>query len=241
MARRPNRKTIKSGPVYRWNTARPYMGLTQACRLLRHEFRPLYMGALRYSTSLDTLAEVIELVGLVDMKRDFGTILDDLDQWPLPARGIDLLRFFNILQSHSEKMNVHEIGYPAEYPYDIPSYLLGFWMRMREYGTEFTSRITHLRLLSQAESRPSRAMDDFEHLLQIKIPPMNDINDASRNQREADSYGWWFVRTVHLEIKDCTIECYCGDARYTSQITSHRDKDKPRYYSRRRMGHEVGR
>ena len=67
------------------------MGLTQACRLLRQEFRPLYMGALRYSASLNTLAEVIELVGLADMKRDFGTMLDDLDQWPLPEQGIDLL------------------------------------------------------------------------------------------------------------------------------------------------------
>jgi len=135
---------------------------------------------------------------------------------------------------------VHEVTHPAEYNYDIPSYLLGFWMRMREYGTEFTSRITHLRLLSQPESRPSRATDEFEHLLQITISPMDDTYDASRNEREADYYGWRFARSVHLEIKDCTVECYCGDARYVSQITSHRDKDKPRYYSKRRIAHEVG-
>ncbi|KAH6095078.1 hypothetical protein HBI65_117410 [Parastagonospora nodorum] len=234
MARRSIRKTLKSGPVHRWATARLYMGLTQACRLLRHEFRPLYMGALRYSTSLDNLAEVIELVELREMKRDIGTILDDLEQWPLPARGIDLLQFFNIIQSQSEKMNVHGIGYPVDYPYDIPSYLPGFWMRMRGYMTEFTSRIPHLRLLSKPDSHPSSAMDDLEHLLQITIPPMDD---KSRNQREADSYVWRFVRSVHLEIKDCTVECHRGDDRFTSQITSQRDKGNPRYFSKRIMGY----
>ncbi|KAH7392134.1 hypothetical protein DE146DRAFT_634310 [Phaeosphaeria sp. MPI-PUGE-AT-0046c] len=81
--------------------SRPYMGLAQTCRLLREEFRPVYVGPMRFSTRFNALPYALDLFGSADMKHDLGDIMKDLAQTPLPAAGVDLFELI-------EKMRVHQ-------------------------------------------------------------------------------------------------------------------------------------
>ncbi|OAK99238.1 hypothetical protein IQ06DRAFT_16629 [Phaeosphaeriaceae sp. SRC1lsM3a] len=86
--------------------SRPYMGLAQTCRLLREEFRPLYLGSMRFSTRFNALPYALDLFGSPDMKRDLGSIMKDLAQTPLPATGVDLFELTEKMRIHQDKWRV---------------------------------------------------------------------------------------------------------------------------------------
>lgn len=82
------------------------MGLAQTCRLLREEFRPLYLGSMRFSTRFNALPYALDLFGSPDMKRDLGSIMKDLAQTPLPATGVDLFELTEKMRIHQDKWRV---------------------------------------------------------------------------------------------------------------------------------------
>jgi hypothetical protein len=144
------------------------------------------------------------------MKRDLAIMLADIDQWPYPAHGIDLLQLFSVLRSHEEKVKVHDCS-PTDCRYHLPTILISFWARMYEDMAVHVRPITELRLLSRLNTRPSCAEEKYERALRIRVLfPELPVQDSTTR---AESSARWFVKATNLlHIHDFSIECHCGDA-----------------------------
>jgi hypothetical protein len=218
MARKHARKRRRNVPVYRWDTARPYMGLTQACQTLRNEFRPMYLSTLRWSMNFQSLPGVLDLFGPADMKRDLGGMLDDLRQMPLPPAGIDLLELIRISRIHQDKVRL-KCGWTAENnPVSIAGYLIIWWLQLGEDNTSTMNRITDVRLqLRPDEERPPNEKPRFDTVLRITIPVHGN---SERNLLMADSFGKIFMKMTHCTVvfELFIIEVHCGDRRKSWKI-----------------------
>ena len=88
-----SRKRCKS--VKQWAAAherRPYFGLTQACRMLREEFRPLYMSELGFCIDLH-VGQYLLALGSNEEELSIGQAVTNIMQTPLSDDGADLLPF----------------------------------------------------------------------------------------------------------------------------------------------------
>ncbi|KAI4932544.1 hypothetical protein J4E85_002942 [Alternaria conjuncta] len=75
---------------------RPYFGLTQACRMLREEFRPLYMSELGFCIDLH-VGEYLLALGSNEEEQNIGQSIADIMRAPLSDDGADLLPFLKTL------------------------------------------------------------------------------------------------------------------------------------------------
>ncbi|KAI4696529.1 uncharacterized protein J4E88_000706 [Alternaria novae-zelandiae] len=92
-----SRKRCKS--VKQWAAAherRPYFGLTQACRMLREEFRPLYMSELGFCIDL-YVGQYLLALGSNEEEQSIGQAVTNIMQTPLSDDGADLLPFLERL------------------------------------------------------------------------------------------------------------------------------------------------
>ncbi|KAI4651844.1 hypothetical protein J4E93_002040 [Alternaria ventricosa] len=96
--------SVKSRKRYKtdkqWATAhdrRPYFGLTQACRMLREEFRPLYMSELGFCIDLH-VDKYLATFGANEEEQMIGQSVANIVQAPLSDVGTDLLPFLERLR-----------------------------------------------------------------------------------------------------------------------------------------------
>lgn len=232
MAPQPSSKTRGSDSVLYWKPRLPYVALTQSCRLLRTEFRPLYVDALHYSTTLYDLSGLLVLPGLESMEHEVGPILKDLKQWPLPALGIDLLHLISIMRFYEARVRVSR-GCSCEYRYELPTRIITWWLLCREDVNSQLRTITDLRLLSKRVTRSTHFNMDYEHVLQITIPSQSSARDQSR----AYTFGKWFIRSVSLYGHEVTVRCNCGDSQHTWELSYERNQR--RHYSRRKKSYRA--
>jgi hypothetical protein len=87
-----------------WASARPYIGLTQVCQLLRREFSTLYFGILRYSMKLDDLRCFLDVFQIPGYDERIGGILKILRRRTLPVDGVDILPLIKSLVSTSGRV-----------------------------------------------------------------------------------------------------------------------------------------
>jgi len=93
-----SRKRYKS--VKQWTAAherRPYFGLNQACRLLREEFRPIYMSELGFCIDLHA-GQYLVAFGSNEEEQTIGQSVANIMQAPLSDDGGDLLPFLERLR-----------------------------------------------------------------------------------------------------------------------------------------------
>jgi len=105
-----SRKRFKT--VNQWDAAherRPYFGLTQACRMLRDEFRPIYFRELGFAIDLH-LGQYLATFGSNEDEQSSGQSVANIMQAPLADDGADLLPFLEKLrklkQPRLEKPNM---------------------------------------------------------------------------------------------------------------------------------------
>lgn len=93
-----SRKRYKS--VKQWTAAherRPHFGLTQACRMLREEFRPIYMSELGFCIDLHA-GQYLAAFGSNEEEQSIGQSVANIMQVPLSDDGADLLPFLERLR-----------------------------------------------------------------------------------------------------------------------------------------------
>jgi hypothetical protein len=106
----PSGVTKCLGPVnFRLATLdRPYMGLTQACRLLRQEFRPLYPRIFPVHHGIRYYGEYLLAFGLNETVQAMGKLITTASLDTLPQHyGYDIFAFFNVVHDSNVQLPPH--------------------------------------------------------------------------------------------------------------------------------------
>ncbi|KAI4700305.1 hypothetical protein J4E81_004343 [Alternaria sp. BMP 2799] len=122
--------SIKSRKRYKtdkqWATAhdrRPYFGLTQACRTLREEFRPLYMSELGFCIDLH-VDKYLATFGANEEEQRIGQSVANIMQAPLSDDGADLLPFLERLgELEQPRLDNSHVMYGGQRHWDRDSLL----------------------------------------------------------------------------------------------------------------------
>jgi hypothetical protein len=78
------------------------MGLTQACNILRPEFRPLYLRSFKVRVAPPQLDGFLTNLGINDEIRLMGHFITAAKKGPLPDNGLDVLPFLNSLREKDD-------------------------------------------------------------------------------------------------------------------------------------------
>ena len=111
--KRPWHKTAAAKP---WKATRAYIGLTQACQILRKEFLPLYFNALHYSTNPNSLGRFMNDFNFTDLRKEIYGIVSTLLYKPLPSRGVDVLPL--IKTPRGSAVSSTQVSGPGAYRYE---------------------------------------------------------------------------------------------------------------------------
>jgi hypothetical protein len=218
MERKHARKRRRNIPVYRWDTARPYMGLTQACQTLRYEFRPLYMSTLRWSMNMKSLPTVLDIFGPPDMKRHLQQILEDLKQKPLFPTGFDLFELIRIAQEYQEKVKLRSGWTSEDDPVSVAGYVTVWWLALRPDDASTLNEITDMRVLLRpvVEQSPVEK-STLDTVLRLTIPARGT---SEQNVSMADAFGKLFMKILHVSVvfEHLIVEVECGNRRKSWKI-----------------------
>jgi hypothetical protein len=163
------------------------MGLTQASRALREDFRPLYIHALRYSIAVEDLEDFSHSFGIIQISAETRAVSAAAKESPFPAQGIDILPLINYLWRPEAQVYVSAKGCHSAQTwstYDFASHVQNHLSRIRS-GSTFSSRVSKVTLRS-VPTLPLRC--DEAHCVQnvlsltIRIDPQNPIRTATFNK-----------------------------------------------------------
>jgi hypothetical protein len=161
------------------------MGLTQASRALREEFRPLYIHALRYSIAVEDLEDFSHSSGIIQINAETRAMLAVAKESPFPTQGIDILPLINYLWCPEAKVYVSAKGCNSAQTwstYDFASHIKNHFSRS---GSTFGSRVSKV-ILRSVPTSPLRC--DEAHCvkmvlsLTLRIDPQTPIRTATLNK-----------------------------------------------------------
>jgi hypothetical protein len=187
------------------------MGLTQACRALRKEFRPLYIHALRHSVDLEHLDAFIESFETPYIDPENRAVLRIAKHMPFPTDGVDILPLIKYMELHAAQVYPSAKGGHSaknwggfDFVYMIRYYFSSFC-----YWQTFDSRPTSivLRIIPPTPVLPHEAYD-VQRVLSISVP-MNHRNPISAEALK--NVGDDFIQSCFCRHKQVLqIEIYCG-------------------------------
>jgi hypothetical protein len=192
------------------------MGLTQACQMLRNEFRPLYLSDMRFSTNFDDILEMLEIFGPAEVKRDFEGVMGDLKRSSLPAPGINLHELISITRAHQDKVRARSMWRGRSDKVLIAGYIVAWWLQLRPSNVATVQRITEFRLYSRPCSEQSPTNKQEYTVLKLSIP--TGVHEA-QNEAMAESFGRLFIHMAHLITGfQVIVELHCGSFRMEWKI-----------------------
>ncbi|KAI4714682.1 hypothetical protein J4E89_000363 [Alternaria sp. Ai002NY15] len=209
-------KTAKQWAVA--HDRRPYFGLTQTCRTLREEFRPLYVSEIGFSIDLGQIGQYLAAFGSNEEEKIIGQSAANISQSPLSEDGADLLpvleRFRELKQPRL--IDDHPVIYGGERYWDCDSLfaLICFWWHGHTLGisAEAKSGITKITFVK----RPDAERDDPPNDRPMLVIDLDANVFVSQTHQTMDAHMRRLISGFGLRQLNNTITQFrCGHKRFT--------------------------
>lgn len=212
MAHKPSIRKRRITAARPWNSARPYIGLTQACRVLRKEFGPMYFENLRYTLDLHDFDRFIDTFELTNFDESIRGVVTALRQERLHKDGIDILPLLRFMGSSETRS---KIRFVCEKKRDWDLIDLTGRLHHRWHPEQENQNITHVMLHHRPVlTDPSDRRNEFETVILITLHP-----NYGWNKTRTQTIGKEFIRTTDLETGfDLIVECRCDKSKSIWQI-----------------------
>jgi hypothetical protein len=176
------------------------MGLSQTSRILRREFRRMYIDTSAFNMMTTDMQRFIDIFGSEEMAQQVGHVLTVLKQTSLPAQDIDILSMIRYLQQLTNKFDGKDAKEDELDVLNIP-------IRLCREDFQYVTSIN----LSQRDSDPNdpSTMNLFQLCILVE-PSGNSKMDCRRRQEVRDQIVW---RSGFQYSSQVVLDIQCGAAR----------------------------